>query len=241
MRCIRIYEPAALTVGSCLTLNPENSAHLLKVLRLKKGALINVFDGMGHEVQAVLSCDHKTAVAAIEKDLDLTKESPLVIELGQVISKGERMEYVLQKAAELGAAMITPLFSSQCVIKIDKERLERKIISWQKVVNHSCEQCGRNVIPKVNPAMDLKDWISQEYQGISLVLDPQSTVRLKDLNPEGRYFRILTGPEGGLSDEESSCAKTQGFIGVTLGPRILRTETAPIAALAVLGSCFGDL
>lgn len=242
MREIRIYLPKPqFQVGEKCFLDEEGSNHLLKVLKVKAQTLITLFNGQGLEAQALVLESKKLAEVLIQSVSERHVESNLNLTLGQVISKGDRMEYILQKATELGVSEITPLFSSRCVVKLDDKRLEKKVVSWQKIVINACEQCGRSVVPKVNNPMDLKDYLNCDTDALNLILDPKSQVHLKDLPlPQGK-IRLLTGPEGGLSDEEVEIAKSLGFQGINLGPRILRTETAPIVALSILGALFGDL
>ncbi len=242
MRTVRIYEGEAnLTPGTAFKLSEDGFGHLCRVLRFKEGDVFVVFDGKGHEYNAKLLDVKKQALALCGEAICRNNESPLEIELGQVISRGDKMEFTIQKAVELGISKITPLYSSRCGVKLDEKRQERKIQQWQKIANSACEQCYRNVVPTVNQVMDLNAWCeSGESASLNLTLDPKAKIKIKDLNIKGK-IRLLIGPEGGLSDDEIAKSKDAGFIGVTLGPRILRTETAALAALCVLGAHFGDL
>lgn len=242
MRTVRIYEgETSLAPGSTFKLSEDGFGHLCRVLRFKEGDAFVVFDGKGHEYNAKLLEVKKQALALCEDPICRDNESPLEIELGQVISRGDKMEFTIQKAVELGISKITPLYSSRCGVKLDEKRQERKIIQWQKIANSACEQCYRNVVPTVNKVMDLNTWCEDSNpEVLNLTLDPKAQIKIKDLNIKGKV-RLLIGPEGGLSDDEIAKSKKAGFIGVTLGPRILRTETAALAALCVLGAHFGDL
>lgn len=242
MRTVRIYEGEAnLVLGQNFKLSDDGFGHLCRVLRFQEGDDFVVFDGHGHEYNARLLEVKKTATAICLEAIDRDNESPLEVELGQVISRGEKMEFTIQKAVELGISKITPLYSRRCGVKLDDKRQDKKLSQWQKIANSACEQCYRSTVPEVNPIMDLKTWCEQQdSEVLSLTLDPKAQCKIKDLKIKGK-IRLLIGPEGGLSDEEIITARNCGFVGVTLGPRILRSETAALAALCVLGAHFGDL
>lgn len=242
MRITRIYEPQALTSGATIALAEQNAAHLCKVLRLQEGAPLQVFDGHGHEFKAILVKSGKNAAIALQEEIINTRESPLVTILGQVISRGDKMDFTIQKAVELGIHAIYPLSSARCGVKLDVKRMERKLDAWQKIAAGACEQCGRAVVPTVHPLMDLANFCSyaQDAFDLRLTLDPTASVRLRDLNAHGSIC-LLIGPEGGFAPEETTLATEHAFTGVSLGPRILRTETAALTALSILGSHFGDL
>ena len=172
--------------------------------------------------------------------MSVNVESPLFIELGQVISRGDKMEFTIQKAVELGISKITPLYSSRCGVKLDDKRKDKKVEQWQKIAISACEQCGRNVVPKVGEITNIDDWYSKDPEALSLTLDPKASIKLSEIKLKSK-LRLLIGPEGGLDDSEIQKASENNFVGVTLGPRILRTETAALAALSILGCTFGDL
>lgn len=242
MRTVRIYEPQGnLHENMEITLSENGSGHLCRVLRFKEGDLFNIFDGIGHEFKAKLVRSGNKAAAQILETVANSSESPLQIELGQVISRGDKMDLTVQKAVELGIFEITPLTSIRCNVKLDEKRSLKKVDSWQKIAVSACEQSGRSFVPKVNEITDLKTWCSKDREALNLTLDPLSSLRLKDLKPTAAKIRLLIGPEGGLSQDEINDAAESGFIGVSLGPRILRTETAALVALSILGSHFGDL
>lgn len=243
MREIRICDyQAALAEGMVHTLSTECSAHLCKVLRKKAGCKFRIFDGCGHEFTAVLRSCGEHARAELGERVDINTESPLHTELGQVISRGARMEFTVQKAVELGISAISPLFSERCGVQLNEQRAEKKRQQWQKIAVSACEQCGRAVVPAVHPVQALERWLKDNRSGTvpGLVLDPRAALRLADMAAVPG-IRLLAGPEGGLSPEELELARSCGFTGVRLGPRILRTETAALAALCILGSRFGDL
>lgn len=242
MRTVRIYENTTpLQEGSEFKLCEDGFGHLCRVLRFKAGDEFVVFDGSGNEFNAKLLEVGKSAKAICQDRIERNVESPLQIELGQVISRGDKMDFTIQKAVEMGIFKITPLNSERCGVKLDAQRREKKVSQWQKIASSACEQCGRNVVPEVAPITDLQQWCEiQNPDCLSLTLDPKANIKIYEANIH-KKVRLLIGPEGGLSAEEILQAKKSGFIGVTLGPRILRTETAALAALSILGSHFGDL
>lgn len=256
MRIPRIYDAQMPNeIGASLLLDDFGANHVSKVLRLKIGDKIRLFDGQGHEYLASLTQVGKKTEALLEQKLDNFVESPITIELLQVISRGDRMDFTVQKAVELGIARIIPLTSERCGVKLDEQRSTKKIDSYQKIAIAACEQCGRNVVPKVEPLSSLKEFVLT-HQGvnsiegttlksdidgfINITLDPRANCKLSELPKTGKY-RILIGPEGGFSPEEIELAAQSGFVGVTLGPRILRTETTALVSLAILGASLGDL
>ena len=243
MRTVRIFEPAA-AVNARFALSPDGAGHLCRVLRFKAGGRFNAFDGAGNEVECELISSGPHPEARALRAAASAPESPLDLELGQVISRDYKMEFLIQKATELGVRKISPLMSERCVLRLGGERAARKAAQWRKIAISAAEQCGRSVLPEIAPLISLKDWCRRSGSGArSLTLDPAARLRLRDcpgLGP-GVPTRLLVGPEGGLSAGETALAREQGFAAVSLGPRILRTETAALAALAILGSRFGDL
>lgn len=242
MRIPRIYHPDPIIVDNNMSLTAEECKHLLTVLRLKEGHPIILFNGDGNEYSATLKIESKRqAKALIEAQLSISVESPLPIHLGQGISKGERMDFVLQKSVELGVTEITPLITERCPIKLNAERWEKKQQHWEKVIISACEQCGRNVVPKLHAPINLNEWLRQSTNQLRITLHPQAEKRMQDIRPDQHGFRLLIGPEGGLSDNEIYQSSETGFASVLIGPRVLRTETAALAAITVLQSHFGDL
>lgn len=241
MRTVRICQlNAPLAINAELTLDDDGFGHLIRVLRFKKDDEFVVFDGNGHEFEAVLLSDDKSATYKCTKEIVRNVESPIYVELGQVISRGDKMEFTIQKAVELGISEITPLYSSRCGVKLDEKRSSKKVEQWQKIAIAACEQCGRNVVPHVNDITNIDKWYEKSPEALSLTLDPKASIKLSEIEVKDK-LRLLIGPEGGLDDSEISKASDNHFVGVTLGPRILRTETAALAALCILGSHFGDL
>ncbi len=241
MRIPRIYHPEVLKVNETSVLSEEASNHTGRVLRLQPGALLELFNGDDHRYQAEITevTKKRVTVKVLEKVLAST-ESSLNIHLAQGISKGDRMDFVLQKSVELGVTSITPLFTERCNVKLSGERLAKKQEQWQKIVISACEQSGRNSVPEVKPAMNLQTWLQQEREGLAVTLDPLATDGFGKLPKNGAYH-LLIGPEGGFSESEIEQTKYYKCHAVQLGPRILRTETAALAAITALQSHFGDL
>lgn len=256
MRIPRIYDanmPDKL--GAEVLLDDFGANHVSKVLRLKVGDQIQLFDGLGHEYLSVLTQVGKKTSVRLESKLERNVESPIEVELLQVISRGDRMDFTIQKAVELGISKIIPLTSERCGVKLDAERAAKKIESYQKIAIAACEQCGRNVVPQVTMLQSLSSFIKEHASNcqinqsdlstdqdgfLNITLDPRANYKLSELPKTGKY-RILIGPEGGFTQDEVELAKNNGFVGVTLGPRILRTETTALVSLAILGSALGDL
>ena len=243
MRIPRIYHPSPLAgLDSCL-LSEDAINHVGRVLRMKEGEQIILFDGSNHIFHARLQAiEKKQIIAKIESSELDDRESPLAIHLGQVISRGDRMEFTIQKSVELGVKTITPLWSERCGVKLNDERKDKKLQQWQKIAIAACEQCGRNEIPEIRPMMKLTDWCKEQDNMLKLNLHPRAkyTIRqLPHIPPEG--VRLLIGSEGGLSAEEIQMTEKEGFTEVLLGKRVLRTETASLAAITALQVCFGDI
>lgn len=242
MRIPRIHTPAPLAGGATIELDENAFNHAVRVLRLKQGDSIILFNGAGGEYQAELvEVQKKRASAAVGRFLDTDCESPLPIILGQCISRGEKMDYTIQKAVELGVHEIVPLFSERCGVKLNQERQQKRLRHWHGVTISACEQCGRGRIPRLREAMPLDEWLAQPAASLKLVLDPTARHSFNTLPPPERDVALLIGPEGGLSDAEISRALAGGFHGLRLGPRILRTETAGLTALSLIQQHWGDL
>ena len=237
----RIHVDAELAADTELTL-PEGAArHVATVLRLREGAALTLFDGRGHEAAAVLvEATRKRVVAHVAKVILGRGESFLAVHLGQAISKGDRMDYAIQKAVELGVAAITPLYTEHGDVRLKGEREAKKLAHWQGVAISACEQCGRATVPTVHAPQPLADWLRARNEALRLVLHP-ATESTWQAAEHVSSAALLIGPEGGLSTSEVEQAGQAGFMSLTLGPRILRTETAPVVALALLQHHFGDL
>lgn len=241
MRIPRIYISTKLATGDTVELDENSFNHTVRVLRLKQGAAIILFNGEGGEFEAELSLvEKKRAEATMGQFHPTDCESPLQISLGQCISRGEKMDFTIQKAVELGVTEITPLFSERCGVKLQGDRLEKKEQHWQSVIISACEQSGRNFVPRLNATQDFEQWSRECNAEHKLILDPKGKRSLANLNPPNDKLLLVMGPEGGLSDNEIAYAVKQGFVGIQLGPRILRTETAALATLSAIQTLWGD-
>jgi 16S rRNA (uracil1498-N3)-methyltransferase len=243
MRIPRFHVPASLTAGALLRLPAAAGNHAVRVLRLKPGAAMTLFDGAGGEYAAVLTAVDRSGVTVTVTDFMLREvESPLEVVLAQALARGERMDYSLQKAVELGVAGILPVWTEHSLAVLRGERLDRRLDHWRGVVAGACEQCGRNRVPPVWEPVNLVDWLaSRRAPALELLLDPLAERGLQALARPTGAVTLLIGPEGGLSPVEVARATAAGFTGIRLGPRILRTETAGVAALAALQVVWGDL
>lgn len=238
----RIYLPVPLQSGAEVMLDARASQHVLRALRLKPGAALILFNGAGGEYAATLQdVSGGAAKAALGDFIARDAESPLTVTLAQAISRGERMDYAIQKAVELGVAHIQPLVTEFCVVKIHQERVDKRLAHWQGIIISACEQCGRTRVPAISAPAHLARWMAACSSSVKLVLDPYATQGLSQLPQPAADITLLIGPEGGLSDTELAQAQHAGFIPVRLGARMLRTETAPVAALAAVQTLWGDL
>jgi 16S rRNA (uracil1498-N3)-methyltransferase len=241
MRIPRFYDPQTLTVATEVNLSKDAIQHI-HVLRLKVGAQIILFNGLGGQVLATLTDVQKRSCSALINSFnESNNESPLHLHLGQVISRGDRMEFVIQKAVELGVNEITPLLSERCGVKLDEQRMAKKQQQWQKIAVAACEQSGRNLVPIIHQTVDLHTWCASEEQATKLTLHPRAKYSINTLPEKIQRIRLLIGPEGGLSDQEITLTETLNFTETLLGPRILRTETAALSAITALQCRFGDL
>jgi len=241
MRIPRIHHPASLATGGHAELSEAAATHVARVLRLPVGAPLILFNGQGGEFEAVISTVDKHRVTIeIVAFHDKEREPPLQLWLAQGISRRERMDYTIQKAVELGVNRIIPLFTERCGVRLDGERLEKRVRHWQGVVIGACEQCGRNRLPQVDAPIPLAQWLAAPGEGLRLVLDPDADRSLAQLPAPTGPVTLLIGPEGGLSDQELQWAAQSNYLGLRLGPRVLRTETAAVAALAAILGAWGD-
>lgn len=242
MRIPRIYHPSLLPASGAVDLSDEAANHVGRVLRMQPGQDVLLFDGSGAEFPAcITSVSKKNVTVEVISRVENSIESPLDLHLGQVVSRGEKMEFTIQKSVELGVNSITPLISERCGVKLNTERFEKKLQQWQKIAVSACEQCGRNVVPEIRPIMDLKSWSEESFDGLKLNLHPRADYSINTLPTPVNRVRLLIGPEGGLSAEEISMTRELGFEETLLGPRVLRTETAALTAITALQVRFGDL
>ncbi|WP_105257929.1 16S rRNA (uracil(1498)-N(3))-methyltransferase [Pseudoalteromonas sp. T1lg88] len=242
MRVPHIYEPASLEQGIELDLGDDAAGHIGRVLRMQSGNQISLFNGEGGEYlcEILIASKKQLRVKVLEFN-DFECESPLAIHLGQVISRGDKMDFTIQKSVELGVSEITPLFSERCGVKLAADRLAKKHQQWQKIAIAAAEQCGRNRITTIHEPMTLEQWLQQSTKATKLTLHPRAEHSIKTLAAPSSGVRFLVGPEGGFSDEEIASSHNNGFMDIRLGPRVLRTETAALTVLSALQLEFGDL
>lgn len=246
MRIPRGYHDGELAPGAEVVLDDTLASHLTRVLRLRAGDAVQLFDGRGHEVRAVLAVlERKRTTARVEGEIAPVAESPLRLTLAQGICRGEKMDLVLQKATELGAHAILPLMTERTEVRLDAEREAKRMAHWRQVIASACEQCGRATLPQLAAPLGLPQWLAALRDGddpadMKLILDPGGATDLRSLAPGGS-LTLAVGPEGGFSEAEVALMQRAGFLGLRLGPRILRTETAGLAAIAALQARFGDL
>lgn len=238
----RFYFPDNLASGMRTSLPSQTAHHAAKVLRLFIGDEIALFDGNGGEYGAKINDIGKHGVTVqIGAHHAVERESPLSVTLAQAISSGDKMDLTLQKATELGIARIQPLESERSVVRLSGERAAKRVAHWQGVVVSACEQCGRNQIPQVEPIRRFYNWLGiAEPSGLRLMLSPGAAQGLRDLPRPEQPATLLIGPEGGFSEAEITSARHAGFTPIRLGARILRTETAALAALAAMQALWGD-
>lgn len=246
MNAPRFYSPETLSAGACVTLSESAARHAVRVLRLREGDALILFDGRGGEYPArIARAGRDDVLVELLAWHDSECESPLVITLVQALQAGEKMDLTVQKAVELGATRIVPVTSQRSVVRLEGERARRRVEHWRAVAASACEQCGRNRIPAISELEGLRQWLARPADGavLRLLLDPRSTSTLQTLPRPvgGQCVELLIGPEGGLTPEEDALAVAAGFVGVRLGPRVLRTETAGLAALAAIQCLWGDL
>lgn len=241
MRIPRLYHPGPLHSGQETELDAAAAHYLGRVLRLTPGRSLILFNGEGGEYRAsVIELGKKRARVLVESFDPLERESALDLHLGIAISRGERMDWILQKATELGVSAVTPLFSERTEVRLAGERLAKKRQHWQQILVSACEQCQRNRLPTLHPAQALDTWLPGVQADCRLVLHHRTEASLEHpVRPDS--VALLIGPEGGLSETEISQAEGAGFQPLALGPRVLRTETAPLAAISVLQYLWGDL
>lgn len=238
MRLSRFFIDAPLALGRHSL--PETQAHYIgRVLRLAAGDAVQLFDGSGQEfVGELVEVGKKSVQVELREQFAGQAESPLRIHLGQGLSRGERMDWAIQKATELGVAEITPLVSERCEVRLKDERADKRLAHWRQIAISACEQCGRSRVPTINAPLGLGDWLAQTAAELKLVLHPVAEPLASHARPASLAF--LIGPEGGLSDAEVQQAQRAGYHPARLGPRVLRTETAPVVALSVAQQLWGD-
>lgn len=237
----RFYLPENLSVGQTVSL-PDGIIRHLNVLRVRTGTEITLFDGKGKAHAARLSfLEKRRAVAEILHEETADTESPLNITLIQSISSGERMDFTLQKSVELGITAIQPIISERCIVRLDGERADKRLTRWQEIVISACEQSGRNTVPPVLPIIGYREALDKmPSESTKLIMSINRARKLADIRHPSGAIVFMVGPEGGWTEQEEQQAFEAGFQAVTLGKRILRTETAPLAALAAMQTLWGD-
>lgn len=240
MRTPRIYTEQALSAGTDLALGGNAAHHAGRVLRMEAGQWLTLFNGDGLDYQAqILEAGRKSLQIRITESSEPATESPLPITLGQVMSRGDRMDYAIQKATELGVTHIQPLSSDRCEVKLSGDRERKRVANWQQVAISAAEQCGRARFPEIAYPLKLGDWLTSCNQDLRLVLHDQGSPLGHD-TARPASIALLVGPEGGLEGHEIDAARDAGFLPLALGPRVMRTETAPVAVLSLCQWLWGD-
>ncbi|HWG11186.1 MAG TPA: 16S rRNA (uracil(1498)-N(3))-methyltransferase [Rhodanobacteraceae bacterium] len=244
MRTVRIHVEQPLTPGVELALPAQAAAHVVRVLRLHAGDPVVLFNGDGNDYASELV--ETTARAVRVRIIDarvVGNESPLRITLAQALARGEKMDWIIQKATELGATAIVPLFTERSEVRLDGARADKRLAHWRAVAIGACEQCGRARVPGITAPLPLDAWLAtlpQAKTETRLALLPEGELGARALEHPGTEIRLAVGPEGGFASKDIAALRADGFRGLSLGPRVLRTETAGTAALAALQAIYGD-
>jgi 16S rRNA (uracil1498-N3)-methyltransferase len=244
MRTIRIHVDLPLATGAEVALPAQAGEHVARVLRLAPGDPLTLFNGDGADYAATIrSVDKREVRVQLLERQAVARESPLRLTLAQGVARGEKMDLIVQKATELGVARIVPLLTERSEVKLDPVRAEKRLTHWRAVAASACEQCGRASLPEILPAQALPAWLATlaDEGGLRLALLPEAESSARELRPGDAGALLAVGPEGGLGERDIALLHEAGFHGLRLGPRILRTETAGLAALAALQALHGDL
>ncbi len=244
MRIPRLHLDAALVAGTDIRLPEPAAAHALRVLRLQSGDAVVLFNGDGNDYPArLLTANPREASVHVESCMATARESPLRITLAQALARGEKMDWIVQKAVELGVAAIVPLVTERSEVKLDDKRAAKRLDHWRAVAIAACEQSGRSVVPITTAPQPLDAWLNAlpNENATRLLLHPGDGLRPRDLRPIPTALTLAVGPEGGFGDRDLAALRDAGFGNLSLGPRILRTETAGLAAIAALQALHGDL
>lgn len=245
MRIPRLYIDVSLQVDSEIALSASAAAHAVRVLRLHAGDAIVLFNGNGHEYTArLVATNSHSTTARILARRTATRESPLRITLAQALARGEKMDWIVQKATELGVAAIVPLLTERSGVKLEPGRAVKRVQHWHAIVVAACEQCGRCVIPAISPPLAMQAWLATldpVCPDTRLMLHPVQGMAPRALQPAPRSAVLAVGPEGGFGEGDLTALRGAGFRELGLGPRILRTETAGLAAITALQALYGDL
>ena len=242
MRLIRVHVDSPLTEGARVTLTGSAAAHAQRVLRLEAGDALTLFNGDGQDYPSrIAGVGRGTVEVAVEGRAVARAESPLPVTLVQGIARAERMDLVVQKATELGVSAIVPVATSRSVVRLDRDTRERKLAHWRGIAVAACEQCGRARVPALAEPLPIASQLAAPPAGLRILLAPDADISLAAAARGARSIEFLVGPEGGLDDDEREAAVAAGYLACHLGPRVLRSETAAIAALAILQAVAGDL
>ncbi len=236
----RFHFPDRLPAGGEVALPDALAHHALRVLRLRDGEAVVLFDGSGGEVEARLAVRGKAVFAQLGEARAVERESPLRIVLVQALASGDKMDWVVQKAVELGAHAVQPVQAERSVLRLAGERADKRVAHWQQVAVAACEQCGRNRVPEIRPLQALASWLGAHRDALNYVLAPGGAAGFADEPEPKDVVHLLVGPEGGWSEVEIAAFDAAGCRPVRLGPRVLRTETAGLAAVAALQARWGD-
>jgi 16S rRNA (uracil1498-N3)-methyltransferase len=238
----RFYCPFPLAPGAIVDLPPEAAHHATRVLRLVEGDIVELFDGRGGEWRGRLQRTGKTVPVALEFFVAEDREAPLRVTIAQGLPAADKMDWIIQKSVELGAAEFRPLVARRSVVRLSGERMERRVNHWQNVAIAACEQCRRNRVPRVAAPVDLPQFLGEAaaQNDIRLMMAPGADLRLAQMSKPVGGVTLLIGPEGGFEDGELAAAASAGFRTLSLGPRVLRTETAAVAALSAMMALWGD-
>ena len=236
----RFHFPDRLPAGGEVALPDALAHHALRVLRLRDGEAVVLFDGSGGEVEARLAVRGKAVFAQLGEARAVERESPLRIVLVQALASGDKMDWVVQKAVELGAHAVQPVQAERSVLRLAGERADKRVAHWQQVAVAACEQCGRNRVPEIRPLQALAPWLGAHRDALNYVLAPGGAAGFADEPEPKDVVHLLVGPEGGWSEVEIAAFDAAGCLRVRLGPRVLRTETAGLAAIAALQARWGD-
>jgi 16S rRNA (uracil1498-N3)-methyltransferase len=243
MRLTRVHVDAELQTGRRLTVEGSAGNHIARVLRLRVGDSLTLFNGQGGEFAgSIEEIRRDSVVVSVLEHREVDRESPCQLTLAQGISRGERMDWVVQKATELGVWRIAPIFTERSIVQLDEKQASRKLQHWRSIAVAACEQSGRNQVPQITQPVGLYEMLERRTSsGTALLLSPGAPLRIADIASAAADITVLIGPEGGLADVEQEAAIKSGFTPVRLGPRVLRTETAAVCALTLLQQKFGDL
>jgi len=244
----RFYHPEEIIAGTVIELSAGNKHHAARVLRLKEGDAVTLFNGQGGEFSAHITSITKSSTAVrINAYHAVERESPLPIELAQAVCVNEKMDWIIQKAVELGVTRIQPVTTARSIVHLSGERADKRQQHWQKIIISACEQCGRNQVPQVLPLISLLEWLSRKKADRSphdscFILSTTATQSLKEIAKPSAdaNLALVIGPEGGFTPEEETAVLHTGFVPVHLGKRILRTESAALTAIAALQTLWGD-